>query len=583
MQNNDGIKHVLRLSRSTAERMQVLAGKAWQGGYRFCYGTGVQTLRFLKYTGKRLHKILAPVGRCLYKAADFILIRHIVSIGRECKRLGAGFVLAARRLKAAWNRHPALVIPQALLLPFLAIRRHRKALASILNLAAPVAAAFVMMTTVNYWSNLTFALSLEYDGEQMGFIADESVFDKALSLASARVINTDNSFEMQRTPKLTVAVASKDAILDEKALAEKILLTSGDSIAEVSGLYIDGEFKGAVQSRDQLEALLNTIKNKYLTGEEGETAEFLQDIQIVDKLYPITAVVSMKEMDELLNAQTIVPRYYEVVKGDTLGRIASRNDMTLNELKALNPDIDEMIHIGDEILLQQPKSYLQVVVKRTIQYTEEIPFETEKEKDDSKYTTYQKVTQKGQKGSREVVAEVVSIDGVEDSRVVLSETVTQEPVTQKMIVGTKKQVSVSGTEIKQGDGVITGNFVWPLPVCTNVHQKYHSGHRAWDISSGPVGVFNQPIIAADGGEVVYAGRNGAYGLLVKIRHANGLETWYAHCNRLDVVVGQKVSRGQQIALAGSTGNSTGPHLHFEVRLNGVSQNPAKYLTPGSYR
>lgn len=152
-----------------------------------------------------------------------------------------------------------------------------------------------------------------------------------------------------------------------------------------------------------------------------------------------------------------------------------------------------------------------------------------------------------------------------------------------MIVGTKKQVSVSGTEIKQGDGVITGNFVWPLPVCTNVHQKYHSGHRAWDISSGPVGVFNQPIIAADGGEVVYAGRNGAYGLLVKIRHANGLETWYAHCNRLDVVVGQKVSRGQQIALAGSTGNSTGPHLHFEVRLNGVSQNPAKYLTPGSYR
>ena len=580
----DHQKQTLRLVRGVADRMRTLAGQALSAGYRFCYGTGVQTIRFMKYTGRRLKKLLAPVGRILYKAADFLLLRHLRALGREIRRIGQGFGLAGRRLKAAWKRHPALVIPQALMLPWLAVRRHSKAAVSILNLAAPVAAAFVLVGTIQYWSGLTFALALEYDGERLGYIATESVFDKAVNLAAERVINTDNSFEVQRLPKMTIAMAQKEDILDERAVCDKILKNT-ENIAQVSGLYVDGVFEGSVASRTELEAILNEIKSRHLTGEGEERAEFIQDVEIVDGLYPVSSLLSIEEMSGKLNTETVTAAYYTVVKGDTLGRIAGKNNMTLSELKEMNPEAEELIHIGDQFLVQRPQSYLQVQVVKTIRYSEDIAFDIEKQADDSKYTTYEKVLTKGKKGSQDVVAEVVYVNGAEDSRTILSTTVTQEPVTQVMVVGTKKQLASSGNEVVQGDGVYTGNFAWPLPVCTNVHQKYHSGHRAWDISSGPVPVLNQKVVSVDGGRVVEASRgyNGGYGNVVVIEHTSGLRTVYAHLNSIDVVVGQKVSRGQTIGRAGNTGRSFGPHLHFEVRKNGVKVNPIDYLTPGSYR
>ncbi len=580
----DHQKQTLRLVRGVADRMRTLAGQNFSAGYRFCYGTGVQTIRFMKYTGRRLKKLLAPVGRLLYKAADLLLLRHLRALGREIRRIGQGFGLAGRRLKAAWKRHPALVIPQALMLPWLAVRRHSKAAVSILNLAAPVAAAFVLVGTIQYWSGLTFALALEYDGERLGYIATESVFDKAVNLAAERVINTDNSFEVQRLPKMTIAMAQKEDILDERAVCDKILKNT-ENIAQVSGLYVDGVFEGSVASRAELEAVLNEIKSRHLTGEGEERAEFIQDVEIVDGLYPVSSLLSIEEMSGKLNTETVTAAYYTVVKGDTLGRIAGKNNMTLSELKEMNPEAEELIHIGDQFLVQRPQSYLQVQVVKTIRYSEDIAFDIEKQADDSKYTTYEKVLTKGKKGSQDVVAEVVYVNGAEESRTILSTTVTQEPVTQVMVVGTKKQLASSGNEVVQGDGVYTGNFAWPLPVCTNVHQKYHSGHRAWDISSGPVPVLNQKVVSVDGGRVVEASRgyNGGYGNVVVIEHTSGLRTVYAHLNSIDVVVGQKVSRGQTIGRAGNTGRSFGPHLHFEVRKNGVKVNPIDYLTPGSYR
>ena len=116
-------------------------------------------------------------------------------------------------------------------------------------------------------------------------------------------------------------------------------------------------------------------------------------------------------------------------------------------------------------------------------------------------------------------------------------------------------------------------------MCTNVHQKYHSGHRAWDISSGPVPVLNQKVVSVDGGRVVEASRgyNGGYGNVVVIEHTSGLRTVYAHLNSIDVVVGQKVSRGQTIGRAGNTGRSFGPHLHFELWYKGGPVNPEEYI------
>ncbi len=99
---------------------------------------------------------------------------------------------------------------------------------------------------------------------------------------------------------------------------------------------------------------------------------------------------------------------------------------------------------------------------------------------------------------------------------------------------------------------------------------YHSG---LDIAT----TIGTPIYAAAAGTVTYAGWQGGYGNLVIISHGNGVETYYAHCTSIYVSTGETVETGELISSVGSTGNSTGPHLHLEVRVNGVAQNPQNYL------
>jgi murein DD-endopeptidase MepM/ murein hydrolase activator NlpD len=118
----------------------------------------------------------------------------------------------------------------------------------------------------------------------------------------------------------------------------------------------------------------------------------------------------------------------------------------------------------------------------------------------------------------------------------------------------------------------TGAFIWP--VLGRLTQGYWWGHRAIDIGA-PTG---SAVLAADGGFVSFVGWTDiGYGYLIILDHANGYSTYYAHLNQMYVMVGQQVERGQVIGAVGSTGNSTGPHLHLEIRYNGVEQNPLVYL------
>lgn len=140
----------------------------------------------------------------------------------------------------------------------------------------------------------------------------------------------------------------------------------------------------------------------------------------------------------------------------------------------------------------------------------------------------------------------------------------------------KSTISYSGT-------YSGGKFAWPAPsgsvITSSFGNRYHpisrtySFHRGIDIGTG----YGTNIVAAEDGVVTVAKYNGSYGRYVVINHGNGYTTLYAHNSQLLVSVGQTVTRGQVIAKAGSTGNSTGPHCHFEVSYNGSLQNPLNYL------
>ncbi|MGI5888736.1 MAG: peptidoglycan DD-metalloendopeptidase family protein, partial [Oscillospiraceae bacterium] len=177
------------------------------------------------------------------------------------------------------------------------------------------------------------------------------------------------------------------------------------------------------------------------------------------------------------------------------------------------------------------------------------------------------VTQAGVNGEKEVTEEIQYVNGVEVSRETVSETVTVEPQDEVITVGSK---AYDG-EIITG----SGTMAFPAPNYQFISRGYTAGyHLGIDIAIAS----GSPIYAADSGTVIVSQwTDSGYGYYIIIDHGNGLKTLYGHCSQLLVSVGENVTKGQLIALSGSTGNSTGPHLHFEVRLNDVKIDPAPFI------
>lgn len=135
-------------------------------------------------------------------------------------------------------------------------------------------------------------------------------------------------------------------------------------------------------------------------------------------------------------------------------------------------------------------------------------------------------------------------------------------------VNTMKTMDYSNTAL----GI---NLIRPISgtITSRFGRRSRGTHTGLDIATSS----GTPIKAASSGTVIYSGYKGSYGNLVIVAHTDSTQTYYAHCSRLYVSVGQTVSQGETIAAIGSTGNSTGPHLHLEIRVNGVAKNPQNYL------
>ena len=174
----------------------------------------------------------------------------------------------------------------------------------------------------------------------------------------------------------------------------------------------------------------------------------------------------------------------------------------------------------------------------------------------------------------------------------IKDLVSVDEVISKLYVEKKKEVKVAqNTSSRASAGYVNTNTTTSSgktslgislirPISGTITSRFgarssirSSAHTGLDISA-PTGT---PIKAAASGTVTFAGWKGSYGKLVVITHSNGVQTYYGHCNALYVSAGQTVSQGQTISAVGSTGNSTGPHLHFEIRINGVAYNPQNYL------
>ena len=189
-----------------------------------------------------------------------------------------------------------------------------------------------------------------------------------------------------------------------------------------------------------------------------------------------------------------------------------------------------------------------------------------------------KVASEGSPGTKEITKKVTKENGNPVSETILEESVVEEPEEKVILAGTKLPASYQSSfyedpDLSYDEDAVYGKLQRPVAggvVTSGFGSRWGKVHHGIDIAL-PQG---SEIRAADNGNVYFAGANGSYGNIVKIDHGNGMQTYYAHCSRLLVSAGQRVERGEQIALVGSTGRSTGPHLHFEVIINRNSIDPS---------
>ncbi len=410
------------------------------------------------------------------------------------------------------------------------------------------------------------------DGQEVGVVADQSVVDHAIQTVESRGSQLlGYSYQVDSDIDYNFALTLKSDLSEERVIRDYFYgqLNELSDQLRAYELSVDGRVIGTVKDEAALNGVLDQIKGQFVTG-STTSAEFVEHLT-VERVYAVDDLMDPTEMDAALRANTTGETTYTVVKGDTYNGIAYANDMSLSDLLALNPEADvNRLMVGDVLNVKEVVPTLSVRTTEQVTYSQPIECPVETVEDSSMYKGDSKIITQGEEGEAQVEADVVYINGYERDRVVTKTTTLREPTTTVKAVGTKEKPKTASK----------GYFTWPTSsrrINSHFGGRYlfgsYSYHSGLDIHA----TYGEGIKAADGGTVTKAGWHYSYGNLVVIKHDNGTETYYAHNSSLLVSVGDKVYQGQVIAKAGSTGNSTGVHCHFEVRVRGSAVNPLNYL------
>ncbi len=297
---------------------------------------------------------------------------------------------------------------------------------------------------------------------------------------------------------------------------------------------------------------------------------FGENVEVVQTYADPEKISTLDEAINLVTKEREKSKIYEVVAGDSLSVIAEKNNTTIDNLIALNsetiPNINAMLRVGDEVKVNSPEPELSVVRTEEVYYEENYNKPVEYIDNDDWFTNESKVLKEPVDGFRKVVADVTYRNDSEESREIIYEDVVVEAVAKVVERGTKPLPTylkpISGGRLTSGFG--------RRKAPKKGASTYHKGID-W---ATPVGT---AVCASSGGTVLRAGWGSGYGYVVMIQHPDGKQTRYGHLSKILVKAGDTVKQGQKIALSGNTGVSTGPHIHFEILVNGVQVNPLNYL------
>lgn len=431
------------------------------------------------------------------------------------------------------------------------------------------AAAFLAVAIAN--ANRPSLYAVTIDGELVGYTDNKDLVAEIVWRLSE-----EESFRVGAE-----AIPSCEVDCQKVKWEKDLEVTDPDQLGEIlkerigfvaSGyvICVNGQDVVALCSEEAARGALDDLRQSYINSivKPGhatvEEVLIKEKIDIVEQEVPTSLFRSKQEAVEILSRGTDKMLSYVVQRGDSLWTIAMANNMTVEDLRKANPNIEgDLIREGDNLNLIVPDPYVTLQSREIVTYTVSIPYSTQVTYDPSMWPWQEEVIQAGKSGEKEVVEEIVRENGEEVSRTKISEKILSYPVTKKIVRGSK-QVPEMGS----------GELAWPVQgtITSRFGPRWGTYHRGVDIGA-PHGT---PVIAADSGMVIFAGWNGGYGNLVKIAHGSNMQTWYAHLSEFAVSTGQEVKKGDVIGYVGSTGRSTGPHLHFEVHVDGVAKDPLSF-------
>lgn len=378
---------------------------------------------------------------------------------------------------------------------------------------------FATVAVIAIFASLSFtgtriAYKVNYSGHTIATVGSKKQFNEAIKLVVDMVGDKEVENVVDK-PTFNTAVVLGSDINNTEEVADAII-SNTDAIVEATVLYADGKEIARAESE-----MLNDVVNHRLNSFNVEGAEckshFTQNVTTEQGYYMVS------ELDDVLQVQNVV-----------------------NSLSV----ITEMRQVTD----------VMVPYKSTVQKTNE------------QMVGYSAVTVTGVSGVNRVTQDVVMLNGEVQSSVEVGTEVVIAPVNEVIVKGTAKTLASA----KQKQAAHSAGFIFPLPAGSwRVTSYYGDGrnHKGVDIiAKGGTSIF-----AVAGGKVVHSGWKGNYGNCVIIEHENGMRTLYAHARQLCCSVGDTVSQGEVIALVGTTGQSTGNHLHFEVIVGGRNVDPAPYI------
>lgn len=360
-------------------------------------------------------------------------------------------------------------------------------------------------------------------------------------------------------------------------------------------VVVDGKEIGIVRDEETANLLLERVKNKYVpaniakkSGVEVKSlslkaapaateAAAVPERMVTSVTFEekVTTEVLDIQPDQLSDPEELylkltegepIPRTYTVKEGDCIGCIAAKLSISEELIYTNNSWIEnDSLQIGDVLDLSESEPPL-LSVKSVEQVTEVEAIEPpiEYKKSDSMKLGQQKVISQGYEGQQQVTYRLVKRNGA---------LLEEEIIAKKLLKAAIPTVILKGTKVIRGEG--SGKFSWPVlgaRITSYMGKRWGRSHNGIDM------IGKSSILAADEGVVEFAGyKSGGLGNAIIINHNNGFKTTYGHMKSLKVKKGQVVEKGDVIGIMGSTGRSTGTHLHFEIHLNGKLKNPTSYL------